>query len=91
MYKFKNKTYNFTELAVQDLLSRYDEFIASCNEEELPIELAMTLFELKGFEKQFIKGLHERFIKVYPYDYNSKMADCLDISDRQIRRFCNKS
>ena len=86
----RKKTCNFTDLAVQDLLSRYDEFIASCNEEELPTELAMTLFEFGDFKRKVIKGLKDRFYKVYPYDYRSKMVDSTDISARQLSRIFGK-
>ena len=38
------KTYVFTDLAVSDLLGRYDELISSCkSEEELETELGVFL------------------------------------------------
>ena len=87
----RKKSYIFTYRAVRELLSYYDELISSCkNEEELEIEMAKTLFEFKEFERQVIRGLKDRFSKIYPYDYNSKMADCLDVSPRKIRDICNK-
>ena len=87
----RNKTYVFTDLVVEDLLGRYDELISSCkSEEELEMELAKSLFEFKEFERKAIRGIKDRFYKVYPYDYNSKMAECLDISPATLRRIINK-
>ena len=87
----RKKTYLFTDKAVRDLLSYYDELISSCkNEEELEIELSKTLFEFKEFERQVIRGLKDRFYKVYPYDYRSKMEDCLDVKRTKINTICYK-
>lgn len=52
-------------------------------------DIADVLMMFREFEHKAIKGLHKRFLKAYPYDYNAKMAACTDFSARKIRDICN--
>ena len=79
------KTYDFTDIAVRDLLEKVDEYQAIEGN-----DIADILFEFRVFETRVIKGLQERFYKRYPYDFQRKMADCLDASPAKIRYICNK-
>ena len=53
-------------------------------------DIAGLLFEFRVFEREVIKGLQERFYRQYPYDFQRKMTDCLDVSAAKIRRITNK-
>ena len=79
------KTYDFTDIAVRDLLEKVDEYQAIEGN-----DIADILFEFRVFETEVIKGLQERFYKRYPYNYRSKMAESLDVSVRKISRFIKK-
>ena len=53
-------------------------------------DIADVLMMFREFEHKAIRGLKDRFYKVYPYDYRSKMVDCLDVSKSKISDICNK-
>ena len=85
MYKFKNKTCNLTDRMVERLLYEVDCYC------EIPgNDIADVLMMFREFEHKSIKGLHKRFLKAYPYDYNAKMALSTDISPATLRRIINK-
>ena len=52
-------------------------------------DIADIIIEFREFERKAVKGLHKRFLKAYPYDYNAKMALSTDVSARKIRDICN--
>lgn len=47
-------------------------------------------FSFREFERKFIRKWSDLMYKEFPYDHNSKMAECTDVSPAKIRYICNK-
>ena len=85
MWKNENEYYDITDIVVEKafkillIISRLKG--VKCNR---------IRFSFRDFERKFIRKWSELMYKEFPYNYNSQIADCTDISKAKIRYLTNK-
>lgn len=88
MSKNCNETYDVTEDAVNDTLSRMKAFYDTHPVEKNPND-SVAFYEDRFF-RLIVKGWKEMECTRHPYDYNHQMAAHSDKSPATLRRIYNK-
>ena len=79
-----NADYEATDEVVSFFLTIMHNFYTN------PANEGDVLMYFKEFEMKCIRGWKKQMICKYPYDFNSQLSQCTDISKRKIERISLK-
>ena len=76
-------------LLAETLLNYVDEYIELSKIDQSK-DICDLVIETREFERLFVRGLHDRVYKIYPYDATSKTAQIANISSAKVRYLLKK-